>query len=399
MPKSLGYLSGAPRVSTRLDAEAAGSRSHILGVMGAFQSLGWEVEPFIVGDKVPASWTKKGKAQLMKKSPFHRLMADFARIGLGIMNTYRVHRELGQVDWVYERFASFQALGWLLKRKGIPWILETQGLFYFEAYNDRKSILLRLVAELIEKWAYRNCDILICITESLKDMLIEEAGLNPNKIVIIRNGVDTSFFDPSKYAARKILHKGVVIGYVGGLIAWQGLDLLIDALFDLKKEEIEIGLVVVGDGPMRSKWESLTRKRNLHDRVRFIGLVPFNQVPKYIAGFDIGYSGQVPMQFGKMYCSPLKLYEYMSMAKPVISSANEDAINAVVHGETGYLYVQEDKESLKEVLRQAYNERNRFHKMGQRARKEVETKHSWICRVETMIERVEGLLKVETRDR
>nr|MDP9479668.1 hypothetical protein [Actinomycetota bacterium] len=51
--KRLGYLSAAPRVSTRPDAEAGGPRSHVLGVIRAFESLGWSVNRFIVGDRMP----------------------------------------------------------------------------------------------------------------------------------------------------------------------------------------------------------------------------------------------------------------------------------------------------------------------------------------------------------
>lgn len=50
MKRCLGYLSGAPRVSTNPEAECGGPRSHVLGVIRAFETLEWEVKPFIVGD-------------------------------------------------------------------------------------------------------------------------------------------------------------------------------------------------------------------------------------------------------------------------------------------------------------------------------------------------------------
>src|SRR3954465_6482754 len=53
MPRRLGYLSGAPRASPRPDPEAIGPRSHVVGVLAAFRELGWEVQPYIVGDRVP----------------------------------------------------------------------------------------------------------------------------------------------------------------------------------------------------------------------------------------------------------------------------------------------------------------------------------------------------------
>jgi hypothetical protein len=47
--RKLGYLSAAPRVSTNINAEASGPRSHVLGVIQAYESLGWEVCPSLLG--------------------------------------------------------------------------------------------------------------------------------------------------------------------------------------------------------------------------------------------------------------------------------------------------------------------------------------------------------------
>ena len=52
-PHRLGYLSAAPTVSTRPDAASAGPRAHILGVVNGFRALGWEVRPWIAGDRLP----------------------------------------------------------------------------------------------------------------------------------------------------------------------------------------------------------------------------------------------------------------------------------------------------------------------------------------------------------
>lgn len=97
--RRLGYLSGAPRVSTRPEAEATGARAHVVGVMNAFRALGWQVRPFIVGDRVPVDWVRPGSRQRMSRSLPRRLAADVARIGLGRRNAGRAVAELrGRVD-------------------------------------------------------------------------------------------------------------------------------------------------------------------------------------------------------------------------------------------------------------------------------------------------------------
>lgn len=392
MNQYLGYLAGAPRVSTRPDAEASGPRSHVLGVITAFATLGWQVKPFIMGDRVPRKWVTKGSEQAVSNGFFHTLAADLVRLTLSAINARRAWQELGgQVDWVYERFASFQCLGWVFKRHGVPWILETSGPFFYEAKSERKSIVLTGPARWLEIKAYQESSVLVCVSEALKEIVVREANIPPEKVMVVPNGVDTALFNPERYEPKRMF-EGFTIGFVGGLIAWQGLDLLLEALHDLKAEEISLSLVVVGDGPMRSAWETKAQQLGVSANVVFVGRVTSQEVPQYIAGFDVGYSGQIKLQMGKMYHSPLKLYEYMAMAKPVVASAFEDAQRVIQEGETGFLFQPEDKDDLKHALVKAYQLWAVLPEMGRKAREEIVGNHSWVARVQTTIKGVERIL-------
>lgn len=390
--KRLGYLSAAPRVSTHPEAEASGPRSHVLGVICAFENLGWNVKRFIVGDRVPVKLTKKGSEKMLSANPVQTLLADFARILFGLINSRRAWKELGnQVDWVYERFAVLQSLGWIFKRNSIPWILETNGLFFEEAKKERKSLVLTGLARKIEIAAYQKCDVLVCVSESLKELVVQKTGIDPEKTIVVPNGVDTSVFDPGRFQGRRKF-EGFTVGFVGSLIAWQGLDLLLKAIADLKKEGLEIYITVVGDGPAREEWEQLARELKLTEYVCFTGRVPGDQVPEYIAGFDVGFSGNIRLNVGAMYHSPLKLYEYMSMGKPVVASAFDDARKLVEGKNTGFLFTPGDLEDLKRALREAYSSRSSIKEMGRLAREEIVQNHSWESRVREMIPQIEEIL-------
>jgi glycosyltransferase involved in cell wall biosynthesis len=143
---------------------------------------------------------------------------------------------------------------------------------------------------------------------------------------------------------------------------------------------------------MRTEWEEQTRKLGIAANVSFVGQVPWPDVPQYIAGFDVGYTGQIQLQVGKMYHSPLKLYEYMAMAKPVIASAFEDAQRAIQDGETGFLFEPGNKEDLKRALTRAYQVREQLPIMGHQAREITVAQHSWIARIKTMMESLEAIL-------
>ena len=389
MKRRLGYLSGAPRVSTNPTRESVGPRAHVLGVMGAFEELGWDVRSFIVGDRVSRKWTAEGSHKAMSAGLLNTLAVDVLRLILGVVNARRAWHEIGgQVDWVYERSAVLQSLGWVFKRHGIPWILETNGPFFYEAKMERKSMVLSRLARWLELKAYRKCDVLVCVSEALKEIVVQEGDICPEKVVTLPNGVDTTFFDPELYGPGHI-SDNLTIGYVGTLAAWQALDLLLEAVRDLRSEGMEISLVIVGDGPMRRALETQACHLGISDSVTFKGWTPWQDIPKSIANFDVGYSGQIQMQVGKMYHSPLKIYEYMAMGKPVIASAFEDAQRATRAGEVGFLYQPGNKDDLKRALADAYGSRKGLSEIGRRARREIVEHHSWTARVSTLISEVE----------
>jgi glycosyltransferase involved in cell wall biosynthesis len=389
----LGYLSGSPRVSTDPEAEASGARAHILGISEAFEQLGWSVERFIVGDQAPRAWTGPGSQQAISKSFVRRLAADLMRLALGRLNARRArHLFRGRVDLVYERFGAFQALGAGCRKDGVPWILETNGPLFYEAKIERKSLVLSGIARRLERAAYQQCDLVVCISHRLREIIIDWCGVPSAKTVVVPNGVDTSFFDPARYEPKRPF-SGFTIGFIGNLYAWAGLDLLFQAVAELHQAGIEVNVVVVGDGLMRQRLEKQVEDLALAEHVVFAGRLPRPAVPPYIAGFDVGYSGQVKLQIGEMYHSPLKIYEYMSMAKPAVASAFDDARSAIADGTTGFLFAPGDKESLKAAVRRAVDAGPELQRMGRVARDEVVAHHSWTARVGTLLTEVERILR------
>lgn len=392
--KKLAYLSGAPRVSTHPDAATSGPRAHILGVMRGFEENGWKVESFIAGNYVPEKWVIGEESErALRSSPIKRLAADLVRLWLGFYNRKRVVRRFFDVDWAYERYGVFQALGRGLQRRGVPWIIESNGLMYIESVKDRSSVALQSLAEVWEKKVYQQCDALVCISKALRDLVAEKLEVDRQKTIVVPVAVDTQRFNPQKVQAKNIW-RSPTIGFVGTFVGWQAVDTLIEAVAELLEEGIEYSVVLVGDGAFRSTWEGLAEKLGVSGRVSFTGRVPFSEVPSYIQGFDLTFSGQKPLGAGVMYGSPSKIYEYMAMAKPVIASDSfEDSGTLIRDGETGFVFEAGNKESLKSALRRAYQLKEGWQKMGIKAREVVIAHHSWQARVKEMIPQIEEVLR------
>jgi glycosyltransferase involved in cell wall biosynthesis len=392
MSRRLVYLSGAPRVSTRAEAELSGPRSHVLGVIGAFEEQGWEVNRFILGDRVPRSWVGIGSERRIAGSRIRALAADLVRLAARGYSARQSWRAFGrESDWVYERFAVFQALGSVFQRHGRLWILETNGPGYLEA-RSRGTLMLAGWARRLEREAYRQCDYLVCVSDTLKKIIVEEFDIPAEKIVAVPNGVDTTLFDPARHKPIR-LSEGFTVGYSGSLTAQQNVDLLLEAIHDLNLEDIPIHLTVVGEGPMRAAWESRAAGWGVSHLVRFTGQVPREKVPDYILGFDLGFSGHNQPPDGPIFYSPLKLYEYLAMAVPVVASEYEGTRRVVEDGRTGFLYTAGNKERLKSALRRAYEARARLHSMGQQAREKVVAQDSWNSRISALIAHIESTKK------
>jgi glycosyltransferase involved in cell wall biosynthesis len=392
MAHRLGYLSPSARVSTRPDAETGGPRTHILGTIRGFESNGWKVETFITGDRLPRAASGRGSGRRITGGFARRLVADLGRLAVGAQYGRLAFLELrGRVDWVYERFATLQTYGRRFKESGVPWILEVNGPFFYEAKHERRSLALTALARRVEVSAYRDCDVLVAVTQALRDFIVDETATSADKILVLPNGVDVSFFDPASVEARR-LFDGFTLGFVGGLEPWQALDRLFEAMADLRAEELHMNAVVVGDGLMREAWEARAADLGLADRVAFVGRVDREEVPRYMAGFDLGYSGQARMAIGSMYHSPLKLYEYMSMEVPVLAARHGDADAVIQDGETGFLFESEDPRRLRDALRRAIQAKPELPAMGRGAREVVRREHSWERRVSDLIEGVRARL-------
>jgi glycosyltransferase involved in cell wall biosynthesis len=383
--RRIAYLSGAPRVSTDPHSPAAGPRAHVLGVIDAFRILGVQVTPYIVGDRVSRLVRDQGRRMGLRGGVFRQLAADLIRFLIRPVLGRRAVREVGtEHDLVYERFASMQALGRSFQRAGVPWILETQGPFYYEAKVERRSMVLTGLAKRLEIRAYRQCDLLVCVSEPLKRILSEAAGLDDSKIVVVPNGVDTTRFDPDRVEARR-LAPGHVVGYVGSVRAWQGIDLLVAAIARLRADGLDISAVIVGDGPDRGGMQEAAMRLGIESYVHFTGHAAWDEIPSFLKGFDIGFSGHRRMRIGHMYHSPLKLYEYAAMGLPIVASRFDDAEALLSAGVPGALFDPDDLDSLVAGLRDVLRTIASGSEYGTKAREAVIEHHSWTNRVGRII--------------
>ncbi len=133
------------------------------------------------------------------------------------------------------------------------------------------------------RWAAKNAAGLVTVCEALKRELTN-LGVEPERIQVLRNGVDLSVFRPvDRDSAREQLGlQGPMILSVGHLVPRKGHDLVIRALSGLS----EASLVIVGEGPERSALERLAKELGVDDRVQFAGSIEHERMHEIYGATD-----------------------------------------------------------------------------------------------------------------
>ena len=161
-------------------------------------------------------------------------------------------------------------------------------------------------------WAADNAAGLVTVCEALKHEL-ENLGVDPERIRVLRNGVDLSMFRPlDRDAARERLgFRGPTILSVGHLVPRKGHDLVIRALSGLS----EASLVVVGEGPEQSSLVNLARELEVDDRVRFLGSIEHERMCEIYSAADVLVLASDREGWANV------LLESMASGTPVVASA------------------------------------------------------------------------------
>jgi glycosyltransferase involved in cell wall biosynthesis len=104
-------------------------------------------------------------------------------------------------------------------------------------------------------------------------------------------------------------------------------------------------LLLVGDGPAMQQLRAYVEKNGLQDSVIFAGPVPHDQVPPYLDLFDIAVQPAA-----NEYCCPMKILEYMGLAKAIIAPRQENILELLDDGRNAMFFQPGDAESLSRAL-------------------------------------------------
>ena len=203
----------------------------------------------------------------------------------------------------------------------------------------------------------------------LRDALVRTAGLPPERVVAIQNGVDLQSLDRAfAHPDAEGLPAGFRVATVGRLDPVKGLDHFLDAAAIAAPQAPDMRFVIVGDGPLRTELQARARQLGVADRVAFPGYC--DNVAARLPCFDIFVLPSISEGMSNA------LLEAMAAARPIVATdigANAEAVKA---GQSALLVPPGDAGALAGAIVHLYRDRALATSLGRAAREQVESHFS-----------------------
>ena len=233
---------------------------------------------------------------------------------------------------------------------------------------------------------------LLAVSESLRSPM-QRAGVKPELIRVKPTAVNPRLFHPGldgkPVRERLKVDDRFVVGFVGTFKPWHGVDLLLEAFRDLHRANPSTHLLLVGDGPLRPRFEEEVREAGLQDAVTFAKGVAHQDVPNYLAAMDVAIAPYPALD--RFYFSPLKVFEYMAAGRAMVAPRTGQVAEVVVDGVTGLLFEPGDRASLVNCIQRVQKDAVLRNELGRKASAAC-SEHTWGQNAARVIEWVEPLV-------
>ncbi len=284
---------------------------------------------------------------------------------------------------IYERYSlfSFAARSYAAEAN-IPYILEVNAPLIPETLKHRKLELVDLARQ-IERYLFSSADQVVAVSLEVMNYIHEVAP--DAKVSVLPNAVNLSRFngnlsDGGATNTFDIDSDDFVIGFLGSLKPWHGLENLLDAFGDFSRANAGSHLMIIGDSRrLRPELEKRCKSLGIEESVTFTGLAGYEDAPNYLNRCDALVAPYPALD--DFYFSPLKVFEYMAAGKAIVASDIGQVSETLSHEETALLVPPGDNHALSSALKQLKSDPDLRRRLGKAARSEALSRHTWDIRI------------------
>lgn len=254
--------------------------------------------------------------------------------------------------------------------KRAPWVLEIRDLWpeSILAVGAINNALVIRILRWLEAFAYRRCTHIVPVTDAFARYMVDQ-GVAPEKISVIKNGVDTARFDPNvsgtDLRAELGLGERTVAAYFGTHGMAHHLETVLEAAA-LLRERKDIVFLLVGDGAERERLVQLAAERELNN-VLLLGQRAKEDMPALWGLADVSL---VLLRRSPLFRTviPSKIFEAMGMATPIVLGVEGEAQEIVTAADAGIAIEPENAQALAAAVTRLADDPDLRRTLGQRGR-------------------------------
>jgi glycosyltransferase involved in cell wall biosynthesis len=326
------------------------------------EKLGHEIFVFTFGDE-----DYLDEEPNVIRSPGIPLLDTGYYLSLRYTQTARRLVRMMDVVHVHHPFISGSLAMRYCRPRGIPIVFtnHTRYDLYTQAYLPALPDVVGLAAlEAFLPAFCRACDLVISPSPGMRDVL---GRLGVDTLVdVVPNGVDLKpFQQPAHPIDRQELGFGaedILLVYTGRLGPEKNLPFLLRSFAGAAQAYNNIGLVLIGDGPEGENLKDRASQMAVGDRIRFTGLVPYEELPNYLATADAFVTASVTE------VHPLSVIEALAAGLPVLGIQSPGVGDSIQDGETGFLAPEGDLAAFTAKMVRLVTEHELRSEMGEKAR-------------------------------
>jgi glycosyltransferase involved in cell wall biosynthesis len=331
--------------------KVGGSVGHIAGVVNEFNRDGSSVHYASISD---SSVIDPEVNRILLNSPkSFGLPPEINSYRFDLFNYKMINKIVDNIEpsFIYQRLSVCSYTGAKLAEKlKIPLIVEYNGSEVWIARNWGRPLFFEKIAKKAEDVMLMRANVVVTISDVLRDELITR-GVEPNKIVYYPNCIDPEIFNSERFSEMEIIDlkskydlsfDTKLVTFLGTFGQWHGVEILAKSIVDLVSkhrswlDRNRVKFFLVGDGLKMPLVREIIREGDAENYCILTGLVEQHKAPLYLAASDVLVSPHVKNPDGtRFFGSPTKLFEYLSMGRPIIAS-NLEQIGEVLENSIHY---------------------------------------------------------------
>ncbi len=232
-------------------------------------------------------------------------------------------------------------------------------------FEERYSFIYKIISPII-KIIWKKSSLLITKCKLEKDMVLQINKKLP--INTIFNGIDTVKFYPSEHKVNNSSNIRIIC--VARLIKRKGQEILLRAISNLAKQDINYEVDLVGTGDDFDNLQKQTKELNIENKVLFSSYITRNKIIERYHKADIFV---LPSYNEGMSNA---LLEAMACGLPVVVTDVGGTPELVKNGKNGYIFEKGNVNELQKILYEIYHNKNKLNDMGNESRQIAEN-NSW----------------------